>query len=469
MKAIRKTIFAVLFSFVLLPVFSQDFGSGALFDPARYEQIALKPVLLTREYDSLPRAHSLKRYSPIPGNQGSYGTCTSWATAFAARTISESVAINRTNRTLTSNSTFSPIHIYKNISNDPEGNMGTFIIDALNLMKNEGAVRQIPEERTLSFRAIPLSFYTTSKRYPISDYVRLIMNRSMMLTTNERVLPVKKSIAEGKPVIIGMNTPPSFHLPRGVDLWNPVENPAARFGGHAMCVVGYDDNKYGGAFEILNSWGTDWGSSGYIWIRYEDFANWCNEAYEIIEDLTNFRDAVHYAASIEIQVDRSTAGMPITFDRQGFYRTRSSYPSGTDFRLLITNRHPAYVYAFSADNSTPGTVRIFPSEEVSPILDYPDSTIAWPGEWQWIRLNEVVGTDYLVVLFSKYALDIDAIERRFASERGTFPQRVSRAVGSDFIPFNNVQYKSDSIEFSADSRNPRAVLGLLLAIDHRAR
>jgi C1A family cysteine protease len=28
--------------------------------------------------------------------------------------------------------------------------------------------------------------------------------------------------------------------------------------------VGYDDVKYGGAFEVLNSCGTDWSNNGYM-------------------------------------------------------------------------------------------------------------------------------------------------------------------------------------------------------------
>ena len=40
--------------------------------------------------------------------------------------------------------------------------------------------------------------------------------------------------------------------------------------GHAMVIIGYDDNMYGGAFEILNSWGEEWGDNGYIWIRESD-------------------------------------------------------------------------------------------------------------------------------------------------------------------------------------------------------
>jgi hypothetical protein len=216
-----------------------------------------------------------------------------------------------------------------------------------------------------------------------------------------------------------------------------------------MCVVGYDDNKYGGSFEVQNSWGTNWGNNGYIWIRYQDFARFVDEAYEIIENLAIYRDAVNYAASIKIEVYRSNEGMSVDYNREGYYKTRLSYPSGTDFRFLMTNRYPAYVYAFAADSSTPGMERIFPLKGVSPVLDYTDSTIAWPGENDWIRLNNVTGTDYLVVLFSKQALDIDVIQNRFASERGNFPERLAKAVGPDFIPYANAKYENDVIQFSA--------------------
>jgi C1A family cysteine protease len=44
-------------------------------------------------------------------------------------------------------------------------------------------------------------------------------------------------------------------------------------GGHAVCLVGYDDNKVmpdgsKGAFLVRNSWGTGWGLSGYFWMAY---------------------------------------------------------------------------------------------------------------------------------------------------------------------------------------------------------
>jgi hypothetical protein len=279
------------------------------------------------------------------------------------------------------------------------------------------------------------------------------------------------SISNEKPVVIAIKCPQSFYDARDKDVWYPTEDTSSidlyvSGNAHALCVVGYDDNKYGGAFEIQNSWGTNWGNGGYVWIPYTVFDKFAYEAYEMIENLANYRDAAAYAASIEIELFTSRGGMPVSFDRQGYYRTRSPYPGGTDFRFLMTNREPAYVYAFSADSYSSDIERIFPQSGVSPVMDYTDSTIAWPGEYDWIRLDSRAGTDYLVVLYSKQALDIDAIQRRFASERGTFPQRVQRAVGTDFIPYANVEYNSNRIEFSARSPNPKAVFGLLLAIDH---
>lgn len=54
-----------------------------------------------------------------------------------------------------------------------------------------------------------------------------------------------------------------------------------QLGGHAVIIVGYDDeapsrnyrdkNETKGAFLCQNSWGTAWGSKGFFWIPYEYF------------------------------------------------------------------------------------------------------------------------------------------------------------------------------------------------------
>ncbi len=49
-----------------------------------------------------------------------------------------------------------------------------------------------------------------------------------------------------------------------------------------MCVIGFDDNKGGGAFEVMNSWGEDWGNNGFFWITYDDFTKHVNDCYALI-------------------------------------------------------------------------------------------------------------------------------------------------------------------------------------------
>ena len=45
--------------------------------------------------------------------------------------------------------------------------------------------------------------------------------------------------------------------------------------------------KYGGAFRVVNSWGSEYGDNGYIWMRYSDFEKYAVEAYvfELNENL----------------------------------------------------------------------------------------------------------------------------------------------------------------------------------------
>lgn len=63
----------------------------------------------------------------------------------------------------------------------------------------------------------------------------------------------------------------------------PVPAPTEQLqGGHAVALVGYDDNKAiqaangavsKGAFLVRNSWGTSWGLNGYFWMSYDYVAS----------------------------------------------------------------------------------------------------------------------------------------------------------------------------------------------------
>ena len=156
-----------------LPGFTQDYGEGAILDSERYNNLPEKAELSPQAYAELPEAVSLKEFSPIPGDQKLYGTCVGWATAYAARTISESVILNRRHRAATMDNVFSPVFIYKNISDDPECRTGASISAALDLMKAEGAARMLEIERSVDFLKVSLTKYKGTRKYPIAGYVVL--------------------------------------------------------------------------------------------------------------------------------------------------------------------------------------------------------------------------------------------------------------------------------------------------------
>jgi hypothetical protein len=466
---------------------AQEFPTGAILDPELYNSVPLRATQLSRTYEGLPQVYSLKQYAPIPNSQGRYGTCTAWSSTYAARTIAESIALNRTDRFLNTQNVFSPLFVYKSVhfynynNPNPLGDKGIAIGYALEFLKREGAIKMPNNELSLLMQNFLLSDYsdkTRYQRYPIADYVKLYISYQPLINNNIKTQMVKKSLSEKKPVVIAIICPPSFQIQKTwkiQEVWYPIENPPSadpsviyKYSGHALCVVGYDDNKYGGAFEIQNSWGADWANGGYIWIPYNVFNEFAYEAYEMIENLSNYKDAVEFSGSVQIELFNSRQGMPVRF-ADGYYQTVNSYSSGTRFRYLLGNGKPAYVYAFASDSGSKTTTRIFPPEgqNISPVLDYSENIVALPGEKLWIQMDQRVGTDYLVVLYAKEALDIDNIRRKFAEASGTFPERVAKAVGENYIPSNKTTYESNEIRFSASSPNPKAVFGLLLAINHK--
>ncbi|MDR0389880.1 MAG: C1 family peptidase [Spirochaetaceae bacterium] len=470
-------------------LFAQDYPEyplSAVLDETLYEGLPRKSPLVSRTYEVLPKAVSLKAYAPAPGDQAPYGTCVGWAAAYAARTISESMALGRRDRSEITANAFSPVYIYKSISNDPDCQDGASIPAALDMMKSRGAVKMLSNELTTDITKISLTSYADSRKYPIAGYVTLYQSHRPAGNLSQVTL-VKKSLAAGKPVIIGMNTPPSFFEPG--EVWRPRESPRNFYGGHAVCVVGYDDEKEGGAFEVLNSWGRKWGRAGFTWIPYNTFSRWVREAYEIIENLSAYEDAARFGGNARLELGGDGGFMAFALNKEGWYQSSEAWPSGTEFRVLLENRHPAYVYAFAAASGSPSLSRIFPPEDenISAILDYSDSAVAWPSERQWLRLDDTPGTDFIIILCAKEELDIRSIQNRVERARGSPRERVREALGRNalFVAAENAgpggtgdavqngiaaavheAQKLPDIAFSAQSENIRSVFALFIAIEH---
>ena len=231
------------------------------FKPARFtgeqemtdEEYRSIPIVPTvRSMAPLPPAASLKMYCPIPRSQGEYGTCTGWASAYAARTISWAVKNNLTDVQDITNQAFSPAFIYAQIKgkNDDNCKEGSYIVKTVEVMKDVGAVFYSDLPNDCNANITP--FVRQAKTYAIKDFQRLTNNTGIQ--TKADFDNIKRALAEKKPVIASIKTYDSFNK----KIWNG--DTDSRFGYHAICIVGYDDNFDNedgtfGAVEMMNSWG----------------------------------------------------------------------------------------------------------------------------------------------------------------------------------------------------------------------
>ena len=111
------------------------------------------------------------------------------------------------------------------------------------------------------------------------------------------VLDIKAALAEGHCVAFSIPVFNSWYLNDEVTRTGEIINPLpgeANVGGHAMCLVGYEDApadvaQGGGRFYLRNSWDSQWatqsaiGTIGYGTIPYSYVAANCSEAYSIVD------------------------------------------------------------------------------------------------------------------------------------------------------------------------------------------
>lgn len=250
--------FALVSGLWPLLAFSQqaEFFTGLDFaEPDAYDQFPKAP-----KYRAvLPERVDLAARFPQPGSQGNQGSCVAWAVAYGARSYYEGLGLGQG---VGPQSAFSPAYVYNQIRSNPSDCLaGSNIENALNLLKTQGVPR---------LEEFPYSDENCSRlpssRVRASAAVNSI--RGWRSIRYGQIETVKGELYRGNPVIVGMNVTDSFHKVRGAMIFSDV-NSTVR-GGHAMTIVGYDDQK--GAFKLLNSWGTTWGDGGYGWVDYDAMA-----------------------------------------------------------------------------------------------------------------------------------------------------------------------------------------------------
>ncbi|MCU0448323.1 MAG: C39 family peptidase [Bernardetiaceae bacterium] len=460
------------------PALGQNYSTGCLFDSAKYESVPLTVPLSRGDY-RVPSQVSLRKYCPTPQDQGATGTCTAWAAAYAGRTILMAQRRGVSGQAVVDLGRFSPSFVYNQIRQTPDCRYGTYIVDAMHVLKTQGT----PLFNDFGFqceRSVNPADRLKARDHLIMDYKRLFLYQG---GAKSAVLPgVKKSLAEGKPVIISIQCFKSWDNVR--DVWNPPAgyNDASK-GYHAVTVVGYDDQKYGGAVEIMNSWGPKWANNGFFWMRYKDFETHCVEAFE----MADFAAAAPGGLSGQVKKDNGkTEGytpvantnkfrgevalrkqdykpIEVVLDR-GIYRTRAALAAGTSFQLMLSHQEPVYLYVLNVDEAQRGKL-LLPRPGYSPLLSYRRGVLPFPSEDDYLQLDAARNSDHLVMLYSRKALDTKQLIAKLNATSGSVTDRLSQALGRDLIAPASIQYANNSPSFSLrDAGGPGSVVPVIIEL-----
>lgn len=270
--------------FVILLLFSQTtflMAQGVKFDSEIYNAApSYEPSTMQgfSNSTSFPSKVSYRSYCPPIQSQGELSTCVGWAT-YSLLSTQQNILMGETDVYKKTIRVMDPHFVYAFIRNfnDLWCQEGVYMVDAMETILKYGSKPLLTPpwltcNSTTEFNKFALaiaSIYSVNNYYNLKD-------------TSDLINTLKYVLNDKKPIAVGLNVTKSFSTGTGVKYgkWSPNSYEQIE-GGHAMCIVGYDDSKYGGSFELMNSYGTDFGDNGFVWISYSDMKKYLKEAFFI--------------------------------------------------------------------------------------------------------------------------------------------------------------------------------------------
>ncbi|MCW7491272.1 cysteine protease [Leptospira sp. 2 VSF19] len=333
-------------------------------------------------FDELPKSVDLSSQMPPVGNQGRQNSCVAWATGYAIKSylLKNKGQVSEYDPPFAGgkgNFVFSPAFIY-NQQNGGE-DKGLYYYKTMEFLKTSGVApwSSMPYSDKDYLTQPSQSSKKEALKYKIKSFSRLNFKNPDEI---KRVL-VSKNV-----VMVGMIIDDAFYKLKGSNIYD--ENGGQSYGGHAMTIVGYDDNKKSksgkkGAFKLQNSWGTNWGDKGFGWVSYSMLAKVGQETYAIIDEpkpqntpnLTTIPTKVPLLPPNEIRVSKGEFDSKIILtwkkqdlavayliqrkDESEFYDLAySDIPSFTDISVSPNSKYVYKIVSISAEEVSDSSLEV---------------------------------------------------------------------------------------------------------------
>lgn len=326
-----------------------------------------------------------------------------------------------------------------------------------------------------------------AENFKIDEYTTLW--RSNYNDSQGKISRAKASLSEGNAVVISMICPASFDETGQNGLWKPWESPhdntnGRQHGRHAMTLVGYDNNKFGGAFEVQNSWGENFGNNGYAWIRYKNFTEFVYQAFEIVRlDTPKPKEPLLSGSlrlfdiddkmDLEVSLAEKTRNWTIssdTEDAEYTYRIVPSLISGSKMRMYLECDQPAFVYMLGTGSVNTSINTLFPFQGNSAAMNYNNAEVALPSEKRYFLMDDTVGKDYIIVIFSREKLDIDQIRTQVSNQSGELSNRLKQVLGDKLVDSDFIDFSKNKIAFEVEqNESEKKAFAMIIEFDHVAK
>jgi C1A family cysteine protease len=220
-------------------------------DHRDFKYRATAPVL-----QALPVKTDLRSGCPAIDNQLELGSCTAQALSGLCQFVDSKIGVDDVVKP-------SRLFIYYNerrIEGTTDSDSGAYLRDGMKALQRWGYP---PEELW------PYDIYKFARQPSKVIYEAAVSSKIdtySRVTQSEKHL--KACLAEGFPVVFGFTVYNSFeaeHVAHTGIMTMPIHSEAP-VGGHAVMLVGYDDEKQ--YWIVRNSWGVEWGDKGYFYMPY---------------------------------------------------------------------------------------------------------------------------------------------------------------------------------------------------------
>ena len=253
------------------------------------------------------------------------------------------------------------------------------------MLKKEGLVDCAPAlpEKAEQEKALP---------YKIKDF--LALNKTFDSITKNEIIKIKKSLTEKKPVVISMKIDESLERTPPTGILSPVEDDLQIPGSHAMCIIGYDD-KIAGAFEVMNSWGNNWGNKGFFWLPYKQVMKDGNYVVELMDfeagksilsgnmefvKLNSTGSDIPLAVTLKKITKGNIVVKPTENADYYLYTLTENLKTGDQFKMKFSTNSKCYVYVFAEDNRKKISPLFPPIPTISAAVNSTNATYYFPSD-----------------------------------------------------------------------------------------